>query len=230
MDETDVITIDGPAGAGKSTASKRLAAALGWRRLDTGALYRAVAVAAREAGLSPDDAEAAGGLAESLALRIETAGDQDRVFLGAREISSLLRSPEVSLLSSRLSAFPQVRTALLGLQRRLGAAGGLVAEGRDMGTIVFPRAKLKFFLEADLPARAARRQAEMRQAGREADLDALMREMSARDMADSSRETAPLRRPEAAVVVDSSGLTPRQVEELMLREAARAFGWPSRHF
>jgi cytidylate kinase len=217
-----IITIDGPAGSGKSTLCQNLAAALGWRALDTGALYRAVAVAASEMMLSdPLEVQL---LAESLEIRVESSPNGSRVWLGGREVTGRLRDPAMGLLSSKLSAIPGVRAALMGVQRLQGVGGRLVCEGRDMGTVVFPWARLKFFLTADLATRAGRRQLQLAREGRSTSAADILASLSARDQSDSGREEAPLRVPEGGVVIDSTTLSLIEVETLMLGEAAKVFG------
>ena len=206
--EQPVIAIDGPAGAGKSTAALRLANALGFVLVDTGALYRAVALAARERDVAWSDGAALGAMAESLNLRFEPVeGGRPRLWVEGADRSEDIRLPEISQGASIVSKHPQVRDALLGLQRRLGQAGGVVLEGRDIGTVVFPNAELKVFLTASVEARAERRVAELRRRGNEADYAAVLEEIRERDERDSTREVAPLRAAEDAVLVDSSDLT-----------------------
>jgi cytidylate kinase len=224
MDANKVITIDGPAGAGKSTLSKRLAAALGWRRLDTGALYRAVAVAARERGLGAADSEAVGRMAENLKMELIAGDEDDLVILDGRDVTGLLRSEAISALSSELSIIPMVRAALMPHQRRQAETGPLVAEGRDMGTVVFPEARLKFFLKADLSVRAGRRLLQLRREGASPDPRTVEREMAARDATDCSRDLAPLRAAPEAVVIDASYMTLERVESFMLAEAVALYG------
>lgn len=223
MNRRPVVTIDGPAGAGKSTVSRRLAETLGFTYLDTGALYRSVALqVARQPDLAralengPREAveERLGELTRALDIRFSDAGT--RVFLGDREVTSEIRSPEISQAASRVSAVPAVREGLLELQRRLAAQGGVVAEGRDVGSVVFPDAEVKFYLTADVGCRAARRAAELRARGIEVDLEATKREIEERDHRDASRSVAPLTRPEGAVEVDSGPLTAEQVLERMV--------------
>ncbi|MDR1656324.1 MAG: (d)CMP kinase [Deltaproteobacteria bacterium] len=217
-----IITIDGPAGSGKSTISKNLANALGWRYLDTGALYRAVAVAADLMEIY--DQESVGALAATLDIKIKTVGSLARVWLGDREITELLRTPGISQLSSTVSAYPEVRAALMGLQRQQGAGGRMVAEGRDMGTVVFPRAGLKFFLTAEPEVRAARRRLELLREGRPETPAEVLRLIMERDQADSTRPEAPLTVPEGAIIVDSTRLSLFEVETIMLGETGRIFG------
>jgi cytidylate kinase len=218
-----VVTIDGPAGAGKSTVSRALAARLGFTYLDTGAIYRAVAVASEaEPGLAaaidaargpedlaPAERERVAAVAEALPIAFADAGT--RVLLDGRDVSEIIRRPEIGQRASKVSAVPEVRAALLGLQRRLAAGGGVVAEGRDVGSVVFPDAEVKFFLTADAGERARRRTAELRARGLTADEGAVRAEIEARDARDSQRAAAPLVCPPGALVVDSSGLSPEQV-------------------
>jgi cytidylate kinase len=200
-----VVAIDGPAGAGKSTVSKRLARRLGYRLLDTGAIYRAVALGAERQGISWEDAEALARLAAALDIDFAFDGEVNRVWVGGEDVSAAIRAPAISQGASKVSAHPPVRAALLDLQRRLGEQGGVVAEGRDIGTVVFPQAGAKFFLVASPIERASRRAAELRAGGQVVDDAAVLAEVEERDRRDSERAAAPLRRAEDAVLVDSSG-------------------------
>lgn len=211
-----VVAIDGPAGAGKSTVTKQLAAELGYDLLDTGALYRAVAWLSAQEGIPFRDAERVAQVARGMTIRFRTEGEVNRVFVGDREVTGEIRTPEISEGASLVSAYPAVREALLGQQRRIGAAGGVVAEGRDVGTVVFPDAEAKFFLTASVEVRAQRRYEELREKGQEVDLEATLEEIRKRDERDSSREVAPLRQAPDAVVVDSSRLSPDEVVRAML--------------
>jgi cytidylate kinase len=229
MRRPPVITIDGPAGVGKSTASRALAARLGFTYLDTGAIYRAVAHAVSAdadlanrldrseglADLSLADQEALGAIARGL--RISFGDGGERVMVDDKDVSTAIRTPEMSQRASRVSAVPAVRAGLLELQRRLGERGGVVAEGRDMGTVVFPDAEVKFFFEADASCRARRRSLELAAQGREVDEEATRREIELRDARDSGRAIAPLRRPSGAVTIDTGPLTPGEVVERMLQ-------------
>lgn len=211
-----VVAIDGPAGAGKSTAAKRLTALLGYRLLDTGALYRAVALLARRRGTAWDDEDALAEIAAQLDIEFRLAGMTNHVLLAGQDVGAAIRTPEVSQGSSVVSALPKVRAALLDLQRRLAGEGGVVAEGRDVGTVVFPTAPAKFFLTASDEVRARRRQDELRAAGVDADFTDTLTEMQRRDQRDATRAAAPLVCAPDAVVLDSSALTIDEVVNRML--------------
>lgn len=211
-----VVAIDGPAGAGKSTVTKLLARRLGYDLLDTGALYRAVALLCARRSIPWEDGPRVADVARAMSIRFQTEGEKNRVFVGGAEVTEEIRTPEVSEGSSLVSALPAVREALLDQQRRLGAGGGVVAEGRDVGTVVFPAAEAKFYLTASVEVRARRRWEELLEKGQEVDLPSTMAEIRKRDERDSSREVAPLRRAPEAVEIDSSEMTPDQVVEAML--------------
>jgi CMP/dCMP kinase len=212
-----VVTIDGPAGAGKSTVAKQLARKLGYRLLDTGAIYRAVALTSQRKGIAWTDAEACASIARDLDIRFDFVGDKNHVFLGDEDVSSAIRTPEVSQGASQVSAHPPVRAALLDLQRRLGSGGGVVVEGRDTGTVVFPTAAAKFFLTATAEERARRRVAELQATGAQVDYEKTLSEIRERDHRDSSRDVAPMKPAEDAVLVDSSTQTIEQVVENLAR-------------
>jgi cytidylate kinase len=197
-----VIAIDGPAGAGKSTVARAVAGELGFTYLDSGAMYRCVALAAREQGVDPDDGDAVGALAEGL----EIGFDGPRVLLGERDVSGEIRAPEVSAAASRVSVHPRVRAALVERQRQLIAAGRYVAEGRDIGTVVSPEAPLKIFLTASDEERARRRAAETGEA-----VEAVLVAQRARDARDTEREHGALRPAEDAVELDTSSLSLEEV-------------------
>lgn len=207
-----VIAIDGPAGAGKSSAARDLAERLGYVLVDTGALYRGTALAAFERSVDWDDGEALGALMAELELRFEReAGGGLRLLIDGVDRSSDIRTPHISTGASRVSRHAQVRRALLGLQRRLGAAGGVVLEGRDIGTVVFPDAEVKVFLTASDEARARRRHAELVRGGHEVELERVLSDIRARDALDSERDIAPLRAADDAVLVDTSDIALEQV-------------------
>jgi cytidylate kinase len=212
-----VVTIDGPAGAGKSTVAKQLARTLGYRLLDTGAIYRSVALVAVRRGVAWSDAEPVAALARDLDIRFEFVGDVNHVFLAGEDVSAEIRSPEISQGASQVSAHPPVRTALLDLQRRLGAGGGVVVEGRDTGTVVFPQAQAKFFLVATPEERARRRVAELAERGTVVDYAKTLAEMSERDTRDAGRDVAPMKPAPDAVLIDSSAMTIDAVVDAMAK-------------
>ena len=212
-----LITIDGPAGSGKTTVSRLIAKQLHYLYLDTGAMYRAVALQASRKGLGPADREALGRLCRSLDIKFRTEDGDNRVYLGDEDISQAIRSPEMDLLSSTLSALKEVREAMTELQRKLGKAGHIVAEGRDMGTVVFPEAAFKFFLTADLTVRAERRYRERVSRGETVQREEVQRELVKRDEQDMRRALAPLRPAADAKIIDTSALDPHQVTNLLLR-------------
>jgi len=208
-----VIAIDGPSGAGKSTAGRALARRLGYLFLDTGAMYRALGLKALRAGV-PLDAEAA--LAElARTTRIELAGSGDVVSLDGEDVSGAIRTREVSAAASRVSVHPSVRRVMVAHQQEMGRAGGVVLDGRDVGTVVFPHADVKFYVDADPRRRAERRHAELAAAGTASDVDAIEREIRARDHADSTRSDSPLTRAPGAVYLDTTGLAPEEVVQRM---------------
>ncbi|MBI3323423.1 MAG: (d)CMP kinase [Candidatus Omnitrophica bacterium] len=207
-----VITIDGPSGSGKSTAARELARRLGFLYLDTGAMYRAVAFQALRRRVPLADARALTRLTERSRITFRrAAGGRNRVFLDGEEVTRRIRRPEVSTAASRVALVPGVRRALVREQQRLGRRGGLVAEGRDAGTVVFPRAPLKFFITASAAERARRRHAEERQMGHRVSRTQVLREIRARDRRDRGRKVAPLRPAPGAIRIDNTRLQARQV-------------------
>ncbi|AKT42674.1 (d)CMP kinase [Chondromyces crocatus] len=222
------VAIDGPAGAGKGTVARGLAARLGYLLLDTGALYRTVALAASRVGLGWGDAEGIAALATQLAeqerivlpgvKRPETqrAGGM-QVLLDGEDVSDAIRTPEISVGASRVSAIPAVRQALLAMQRQAGASGGVVLEGRDIGTVVFPDAEVKFFLTAPAEVRARRRYDELAARGVGVSFEDTLTDVVERDRADSERAVAPLRQAEDAIVIDSANRAPEEIVEEMVR-------------
>lgn len=199
-----LITIDGPSGAGKTTVSREVARRLAYTYVDTGALYRGVALAVRNEKCATDDDERIVEICDALCLRFENGPSGARLYLNEEDVTDRIRSQDIAMLASTLSAKATVRQYLLGLQRELGRHGGVVFEGRDMGTVVFPDADAKFFLDADLSVRALRRTRELLQKGRPATLDEVKKAMAERDRNDSTRALAPLRPAQDAVRIDSS--------------------------
>jgi len=214
---TPIITIDGPSGAGKSTLARALARRLVWSYLDTGALYRALALAALDQGLDPGDQAAAEALAAGLPLTVKPTPEGTVTLVDGKDVTGRLRGPEVSRAASAISAWPGVRAALLGLQRDLGRQGQVVAEGRDMGTVVFPEAGLKFFLSASPEARAGRRHLELLENGVAVSREEVLADLLARDEADSNRAVAPLRPPQDAVPIDATDIDAEAVLKIMLQ-------------
>jgi cytidylate kinase len=211
-----VVTIDGPAGAGKSTVAKTLARRLGYSLLDTGAIYRAVALAAQRAGVPWEDAARLAVVARDLAIEFKFLGETNSVFVAGEDVSSAIRTPEISQGASQVSAHGPVRAALLDLQRRLGEGGGVVVEGRDTGTVVFPHANAKFFLSATDEERARRRVEDLRLAGKMVELGETLREIRERDHRDSNRDHAPMRAADDAVIIDSSSMSVAEVVDQMV--------------
>ena len=205
-----IIAIDGPAGSGKSTVARRLATELGFTYLNTGAMYRAVAIAFKEAGITPAGARDDGRVAQVLKT-IKIDFRDERVILNGRDVSAIISNPEVSELASTYSTLPAVREGMRGLQRAIGEPGGIVMEGRDIGTVVFPDAEFKFYFEAPPQVRAERRYAELTAKGDAVNRNEVLRELIERDRRDSAREQAPMRRADDAMVIDTSNLTIEQV-------------------
>lgn len=211
-----IIAIDGPAGSGKSTVARRLAKELGFVYLNTGAMYRAVAIAFKEAGITPDDAKIEERIAAILkSLKIEFEGD--RVMLHGRDVSVEITRPDISDLASTYSTLAPVRARMRELQREMGRDGGIVMEGRDIGTAVFPDAECKFFLDADPEVRASRRYAELSATGAATNHDEVLSDLLERDRRDSARELAPMRRADDAIVIDTSKLSIDQVLSALMK-------------
>ena len=212
MSRPVVVTIDGPAGAGKSTVARMLAHRLGYRLLDTGAIYRTLALAAERGAIGWGDGPGLAALALALPIEFQFEGEQNRVLLQGADVSSSIRTPEISIGASQVSAHPEVRAALLDVQRRLGSGGGVVVEGRDTGTVVFPNAGAKFFLTASDEVRARRRVEELRAAGTNVEFEATLRDMQVRDRRDTERTVAPMIAAADAIRVDSSD---RPIEDVI---------------
>ena len=201
------IAIDGPARAGKSTLARALARELGYLYVDTGAIYRTVALRAREAGADPSDPEQVAPLLEDLDLRMDYGGDGvQRMYLSGRDVTETIRENEVSALASQVAALPAVREFLLDFQRKQAREHNVVMDGRDIGTVVLPQAGVKIFLTAAPEARARRRTAELLQRGQDADFDEILREIRQRDEQDENRPVAPLRQAEDAALLDTTNL------------------------
>jgi len=213
-----IVAIDGPAGSGKSTVTHLLARALGYIHVDTGALYRAVAFRAFESSTSLEDGAALGRLAETAHLEFRWIGDRNHVFINGEDVSSKIRTPEISSAASTVSAHPEVRQALMGLQRKFGEIGGVVLEGRDIGTVVFPHADVKFFLVASIDTRAQRRMAELESKDIYLSFEEVRQQVMARDKADSERKTAPLRKAADAIEVDSTSMSVDLVVNFMIEK------------
>lgn len=216
-----IVVIDGPAGAGKSTVARRVARRLGAAYLDTGAMYRALTWAAADRGIAPTDTDALAALARALPLRITPEADGDRVSVAGRDITEAIRAPAVTASVSQVSAHAGVREAMVDAQRRLAAAGDWVADGRDLGSVVWPEADVKVFLTASPQERARRRCAEMRARGQDCDLDEVLADVRRRDEFDSTRAVAPLVVADGATVIDCSDLTADEVVERIAALVAR---------
>lgn len=210
-----LITVDGPAGAGKTTVSRMLADRLGYKYVDTGALYRGVALEVRRAGLNPKDEAGISRLCTTLSLKFRRKAGGSRLYVNGRDVSDLIRDPKISMLASAVSAKPAVRSFLLDVQRQIGKDKGAVFEGRDMGTVVFPDADVKFYLSASPQVRAYRRFLEL-QSDRPQTIEEVVRDMNRRDNDDSSRAVAPLKPARDAVFVDSTEISAEQVVAYML--------------
>lgn len=216
MHPIPVVTVDGPSGAGKGTLSVLLANALGWHFLDSGAIYRVLAVAALHHDLPVDDEECIVPLATGLDVNFESVGESHRIILEGEDVTDDIRNEEVGAVASQVASLPRVREALLRRQRAFQQAPGLVADGRDMGTVVFPYADVKFFLTASAEARAERRYAQLKAKGMDVNIARLLIDIKARDERDSQRSVAPLRPADDAVVIDSTNMNAHDVFETAL--------------
>ena len=218
-----IVTVDGPSGTGKGTLSRQLARWLGWAYLDSGALYRALGLAVARAGIAFDDESAIAALALQLPLRFEPQHDDDvRVLLAGDDVSRELRTEQGAARASKVALWPQVRDALLAWQRSFAVEPGLVADGRDMGTVVFPDARLKIFLEASAEERAARRYKQLRNKGLSVSLPGLLAQIQERDARDRTRAVAPLVAANDAIVIDSTQMSIEEVYEAVLVRAQTA--------
>ena len=220
MKDVPVITIDGPSGSGKGTISRAVAKRLGWALLDSGALYRLVALAARRASVSLEDAERLGSLAEGFNIRFgSNESGEEVVWLDEEDVTRAIRTEGAGNDASKVAALAPVRAALLERQRRFAVPPGLVADGRDMGTVVFPLAKVKIFLTASPAERALRRHKQLKEKGVTANLAALSLEIAERDERDSTRSASPLVASADATMLDTTGMSVDDVVERVLRIA-----------
>ncbi len=211
-----MITVDGPAGVGKSTVSKELAKKMSYIYLDTGALYRAIAYKIRQCGVSLDDEKRLAELCGNADISLEMIHDDMKVFVDKEDITDKIRTEEIGLLASKVSALPIVRKALLPIQREAGKKGGIVAEGRDMGTVVFHDADIKFFLSADVNERTQRRLNQLLEKGMSSDAGDIQKGLEKRDCQDSERSISPLRPAIDAIIIDTTGIgIDGVVEEMM---------------
>lgn len=220
----EVVTIDGPSGVGKSTISRRIATELGYTYLDTGAMYRAVALKCKLAGIDTDDETALRSILDSLEMELlpaPSAGEDVRVLLDGVDVSDRIRTQEISMLASAVSALRPVREKLTGMQQKMGARGRIVAEGRDTGTVVFPGAAWKIYLDASPEERTRRRVGQLRDRGVEANAQEILAQISKRDRDDSERTIAPLKAAPDAMHIDSTDLGPDQVVQRILEFVRR---------
>lgn len=221
-----VVTIDGPTSSGKGTISRKVAMRLQWHLLDSGALYRLVALFGQQLGLEPDNIRGHAAAAASLDVRFGAVQDEERVWLAGEDVTTQIRTAEAGMGASRVAAWPAVRHALLERQRRFVREPGLVADGRDMGTVVFPDAPLKVFLTASPEERALRRYKQLKDKGSDVSLAALSREIAERDLKDSTRAVSPLRPAPDAHVIDSTGLVIQEVVDQVLALGRSRSLWP----
>jgi CMP/dCMP kinase len=223
---TPIVTIDGPSGSGKGTISRAVARHAGWHLLDSGALYRLAALAGARAGLHPQDVQGHARLAGTMDVTFGTAPDgSEHVALEGADVTAELRSETTGAGASRVAAWPELRSALLARQHAFARPPGLVADGRDMGTVVFPRAELKIFLTASAAERARRRHKQLKDKGSDVSLAALSREIAERDSRDSTRAVAPLRPAPDAEVIDSTGLGIAEVVDRVLQIGRQRSLW-----
>ena len=217
MEKRLVITVDGPAGAGKSTVSKILARKLSYIYLDTGALYRAFACKVAEEGIPADDEKQLSGLCAGINVSLKSVNSNIRILVDDEDVTEKIRTQEIGMLASKVSAVPVVRKTLLSIQRETGKNGGIVAEGRDMGTVVFPDADFKFFLNASVVERSRRRFTELVEKGESANFEEVKRDLIMRDSQDSERKIAPLKPSKDSIVIDSTGMSITDVVEKMMK-------------
>jgi len=217
MEKRLIITVDGPAGAGKSTISKILAGRLSYIYLDTGALYRAVASKVAENEVSADDERQLSDLCAEIKISLRSIDNDISIFVDDEDVTEKIRTQEIGMLASKISAVPVVRGTLLSIQRKTGKDGGIVAEGRDMGTVVFPDADFKFFLDAGVAERSKRRFTELVEKGESAEIEDVKRDLMIRDKQDSERGIAPLKPSMDSIVIDSTDMSIVDVVEKIIR-------------
>ena len=211
-----IIAIDGPSGVGKSTLSKMLAKKLDYTNIDTGAMYRAIALAVQRNGIDLHDRPTLDALMQHINIEFRHNASGDRVLLDGADVTNEIRTPEISQLTPAVAAIAKIRQAMVARQREMGAVGGVVLEGRDIGSVVFPQAEVKLFLTASAAERGRRRYDELQQKGLDVDLQQTIREVEERDLADSQRQHSPLVKAADAVEIDTTGLSIEQVLDSML--------------
>jgi cytidylate kinase len=216
-----IIAIDGPSGAGKSTVARLLAKRLGYTYIDSGAMYRAIGWKAQREGVDPADEQALAALCDRTNISIRKDSDDPRIFADGVDVSDVIRTPEMGMVASAVSRSRAVRARLLVLQRELGAQGGVVMDGRDIGTVVFPGADIKFYLDATTEERGRRRFLELQAKGQDVDLSRITREIEERDLQDSERKIAPLTRAADALFIDSSRMGIDEVIDRMFTEVRK---------
>jgi cytidylate kinase len=214
-----VIAIDGPAASGKSTTSKLVAERLGYLNVDTGAMYRAITLKVLRSNIEPSDSDAIDKLVEDTSVRLEQMNDQIKVFLDNQDVTKDIRSPEVTAAVSAVSAIPKVRELMVRMQREIGKNGGVVLEGRDIGTVVFPDADLKIFMIANVDERAHRRQKDLERIGVQVNLEKLIEDINERDYKDSHRSLSPLKKAKDAIVLDTTNLTIDEQVDFIVNKA-----------
>jgi CMP/dCMP kinase len=210
---SDIITIDGPVGSGKSTIGRMLAARTGFMYLDTGAMYRAVALESRRLDVAADDEHRLGRLCAQVDIAFQAGASGQRVIVNGEDVSEVIRTPDISMLASRISACGAVRRELVSMQRKAGARGGIVVDGRDAGTVIFPLAQYKYFLEAAVDVRARRRYKELLEKNMQVEYTTVFQDIVRRDSCDSGRALAPLKPADDAVIIDTSEMS---IEDVLL--------------
>ena len=215
-----IVTIDGPAASGKSTTARLVAEKKGWLYLDTGAMYRAMSVKAVQNGLSLEDQESIARMADETIIDLKTSDQGARVFVDENEVTDLIRTPEIDKAVGPVCEVPRVREILVSLQRQIGEKGSLVAEGRDMGTVVFPNAQVKYYMVASIQSRAERRQKDLEKQGIHMDVRKLAEEIERRDQRDQSRVNSPLKPANDAIQLDTSQLSINEQVEIVLKRIA----------